>query len=88
MPICIGLDTPTLKKSEDMKKTLYLVWNLGMSECVGFLDEADALYTATGDRNFLADPIASPTIGDQFRDTYVEDDEILPMTKTKVKFNV
>lgn len=85
MPICIGLDILTLKKSEDMKKTLYLVWNLGMSECVGFLDEADALYTATGDRKFLADPRATPTIGDQFRDTYAEDDEILSLTEVKIK---
>ena len=32
--------------------TLYLVWNQGKSECVGFNDETDAKFASTGDHKF------------------------------------
>lgn len=67
-----------------MKKTLHLVWNLGMNECVGFLDEADALYTATGDKSVLPHRYITPIIGDQFRETYGDDAEALPQTEVEV----
>lgn len=59
---------------------LYLVWNEGKSECVGFLDEGDANFTATGNTRYLDHPAAHPTIGDSFRECYGEDVPRLPQT--------
>ena len=64
---------------------LHLVWNTGMSECVGFLDEeGDANYTATGDNRHLDHPAMTPTIGDAFREAYGDQQDHLPQTVVEV----
>lgn len=50
-------------------KKMWLVWNPKKTECVGFDNEQDAQDTAYGQSCSL------PTIGDQFRETYADDDE-------------
>ncbi|MCQ0986433.1 hypothetical protein [Jiella marina] len=66
---------PTAMKVEG---PIYLVWNTTESQCVGFLDAADALWTATG-----ADVYAQagkPTIGADFRHLYARrPGQALPM---------
>lgn len=66
-------------------KKLHLVWNTGLSECVGFRDERDAAYTATGERHHLEFPAATPTIGDAFRETYADDLAPLPQSSVEIE---
>lgn len=63
---------------------LHLVWNTGMSECVGFLDEGDADYTATGDTAFLELPYMTPSLGDDFRNNYADEQSDLPQTVVEI----
>lgn len=58
---------------------LYLVWNAGRNECVGFLDKRDADYTATGHRRHLDTPWR-PSIGEAFRENYGDEAKRLPQT--------
>lgn len=52
-------------------RELWLVWNGARNECVGFESEGDALYTATGDENYIgAGSIGTPALGDEFRSAY------------------
>lgn len=50
-------------------KKMWLVWNPSKTECVGFDNEKDAHDTAYGDSFSL------PTLGDNFRETYADDDD-------------
>lgn len=62
---------------------LYLVWNPGKTECVGFDHKNDQIYTATGRQM----DFATPAIGDAFREMYAEDDDApdeLPMSEIEV----
>lgn len=65
-------------------KTVHLVWNGARNECVGFLDEGDANYAATGSKKHLAVPFISPSLADSFRDCYGEDARRLPQTKVEI----
>ena len=60
-------------------KKMYLVWNGADNECVGFDNEADAHFTATGDDSrceaFCGIP-AVPMIGEEFRSAYGEQGDL------------
>ncbi|MCE0757138.1 hypothetical protein LU683_30100 [Pseudomonas asiatica] len=49
---------------------VYLVWNKGRTECVGFTDKDDT-YQAAG-KNRLGNPCAS--LSEQWRELYADDD--------------
>lgn len=51
--------------------TLYLVWNHGKSECVGFLDQMDADFASTGDPEFTQ--FGYSTLADSFREVYEDE---------------
>lgn len=60
---------------------LYLVWNKSKSECVGFLDKADADWTAKGGRH---PHVWLPSVGEAFRETYGDDMKKLPQTTVEI----
>lgn len=64
---------------------IYLVWNKGRNECVGFHDKRDADWTAKGGRppTYLGYP-ATPTIGEAFRDSYGDEMKKLPQTTVEI----
>ena len=66
-------------------KTIYLVWNTNMNECVGFEDRGDAVFTSTGDQSEI-EGLGVPSLGDDFRERYADDapDFVLPMTEVQV----
>ena len=82
-------------------KKVFLVWNLEMTECVGFESEKDAVYTSTGDQSAAEVPPFMPSLGCAFREMYAEgkhssdynssyeevpeDLIILPMTDIEIK---
>lgn len=53
-------------------KKVFLVWNLEMTECVGFESEKDAVYTSTGDQSAAEVPPFIPSLGYAFREMYAE----------------
>lgn len=63
---------------------LYLVWNTAKNECVGFFDEADAIYTSTGKFPKGKETMFLPLLGEQFREMYAEEVDILPMSEVEV----
>ena len=51
--------------------TLYLVWNHGKSECVGFDNETDAKFASTGDHKFGRFGYSS--LAEDFRELYEDE---------------
>lgn len=70
-------------------KTIWLVWNPAMNECVGFDNREDAHWTATGKwpRGFSSKHF--PIIGDVFRKGYTGGDQsvVLSVTEHQVEAN-
>ena len=60
---------------------VYLVWNNGMNECVGFTDKKDAIHASTGRKQgFMSSSLAV-----DFRENYGDDsDEPMPMTEIDI----
>jgi hypothetical protein len=65
---------------------VYLVWNKAKNECVGFLNEDDAQWTASiGDHPLPG--IGTPTLGEDFINSYADDldeGETFPLTEVEV----
>lgn len=61
-------------------KTIYLVWNSALSECVGFEDREDADYAATG---IDCSTSGVSTLAEAFRETYAEDDPLAEFEVTE-----
>lgn len=65
---------------------LHLVWNVSKSQCVGFVDKADADFTATGKKSYLRPQaqkqgyFSQPTLGLAFRECYGDEGKRLPQT--------
>lgn len=53
-------------------KRLFLVWNTEMTECVGFLDEGDAIYASIGDRAASETYPSISSLAHSFRESYAE----------------
>jgi hypothetical protein len=80
------------------KKTIYLIWNTTMTECVGTDDQYDAYWIAHGAFPPGYEGFGVPSIGETFREYYAEDGDgpcwtddngdehlILPMTTIEVE---
>ncbi|MVA98875.1 hypothetical protein GN330_16630 [Nitratireductor sp. CAU 1489] len=63
---------------------VYLVWNKSRSECVGFDEKADAIWTSKGCYPRGHNAFGTPTIGEVFRDCYAKEGGELFMQKVKV----
>jgi len=66
-------------------KTIYLVWNVPGSECVGFDDREDAEYAATGID--CSTSVGVSTLADAFRETFAYDEPDAEFQITEVEID-
>lgn len=66
---------------------VYLVWNHGKSECVGFTDKRDAKFASTGDRRYS--PLGYSTLALEFRELYEDeaDEADFEIEKVTIQIN-